>query len=99
MRRVTLHVPLLTNDGARVPGILAAVESRLQARGIDSWTRVEAHGGWRGQTEPMMLYMVDTTDIHGARERIRHVGEFVKVAMDQEAVYLTTQYIETELIT
>lgn len=102
MTRYTLHIPELLNDGSPVrPDQLAAIESQLLDT-VGGFTQTIARGAWRGdgQTyiEPMRLYLLDTDDSPRTSRTLQRIAQEIAHELDQEAVYLTRQTIETFLV-
>lgn len=100
MNRYTLHIPLYLNDGTPTP----EPELRLIENAVISlaggFTATDGIGAWRGDAEtyrePMRLLAVDTADDIGPE--LLRIAERAAVRLDQEAVYVTRQEIETYLI-
>ena len=103
MTRFTLHVPERHNDGSPVaPARLEVIESSLLAIG-GGFTLAHGVGAWRSDDgtiyrEPVRLYAVDTAE-PDAGDRLRALAADVAWGLEQEAVYLTAQAIDTTLAT
>src|ERR1044071_7370605 len=101
--RYTLYVPHHNNAGAPIPHVHTAVREELSHE-FGGFTIIDALGEWRGNTEPITLYVVDTPTYDAwstARDPYQVLSALarrVRWQADQEAVYLTRQEIETELI-
>jgi hypothetical protein len=100
--RYTLTVPATLNDGTLVP--LAEIE-RIEARLIEiagGFTLTHGIGAYRGEaqtySEPVRLYAVDTETAEYVAAPLRMLAEYVALALDQEAVYLTSQEVNARLI-
>lgn len=104
MIRYTLHVPELLNDGTPVqPWQLDQLEADLLTI-AGGFTQTTGQGAWRGEDglyrEPVRLYHIDTEpDAWRTKDRLVQLAQDIAERLDQEAVYLTRQEIETFLVT
>lgn len=101
MTRYTLHVPELLNDRTPIHGWqIDRIEADIIAI-AGGFTQTRGFGGWRGETryyrEPVRLYQIDSADDIGGR--LRDLAADIARRLDQEAVYLTAQEIQTFLVT
>ena len=100
MTRYALHVPLLDNEGRDLAELHADVRALLGEH-FPGFTELPSEGAWLAGEhvchEPLRIYVVDSDDVD-AHEVIRKVGRKVKTEAQQDAVYLTAQAIQTELI-
>lgn len=101
--RYTLHVPLQRNDGTAVTDEeFAAIERDLL--GIaGGFTSTDGVGGWLSPNgkvyrEPVRIYAVDVTATDWAHQRILSLADFVGIALEQEAVYVTRSPIAADAV-
>jgi hypothetical protein len=98
--RYTLHIPEQLNDGSPVgQGTFDWIErDLLDVAG--GFTLTHGIGAWRGDDtvyrEPVRLYSVDTADDVAAA--LTTVAQAARLALSQEAVYLTSTEIGTTLV-
>lgn len=92
MYRYTLTVPAYLNDGGHVdPADVDLIESRL----LDiapGYTLSRGVGAWRAPDgtvyrEQVNVYTLDTAD--DVSDALRQLAEYVALALEQEAVYVT----------
>lgn len=103
MTRYTLHVPEALNDGTPLtPQQTADIEEWLLAV-FGGFTQTVARGAWRSDTqsyiEPMRLYLIDSDDSPQTAQTLQRLAGDIARELQQEAVYLTRQDIETFLVT
>lgn len=101
MTRYTLTVPLEDNDGQPIPDVHEYVRGLLAAD-FPAWTEVDGSGHWVGPAhipylEPVRVYIIDAGGAND-HDELRAIATYVRRAARQDAVYLTRQPIETELI-
>lgn len=104
MIRYTLHVPEQRNDGSLIePAYFEEIEGALEVL-AGGWTLTPGIGGWRGENEryrePVRLYAMDVEqDLNGNLRRalVLQAGRIAD-ELEQEAVYLTRQDIETYFV-
>lgn len=100
MIRYTLHVPELLNDGTPVPDRTFDEVEQYILSVSDGYTLIHAAGGWRADTgvvttEPVRLYVIDA---YVELTSLRHFARMLAQRLSQEAIYLTTQTVEVELV-
>ena len=106
--RFTLYVPLETNSGNPLTDLHEDV-ARALVNNFGGFTEIRARGAWQGQYvysyEDVILYVVDVTEsrdtpnaCYRAEAKLRQLAKLVKEEAAQEAVYLTRQPIQVEVI-
>lgn len=98
--RWTITVPQTYNDGTPLPrGTVRDIERRVAAI-AGGFTATPGEGVWRGEDrlyrEPVTVYTFDVGYI--ADGDVRQLAEDVALLLDQEAVYVTRQDVETFLV-
>lgn len=104
--RYTLTVPKNDNDGNSLADLHEIVQDNLgRFEGFSSWEGVGYWGGEHAGSEPVIYYVIDVgeqTPVGAVFEHplmtLRSIALYVKVAGKQDAVYLTRQSIDVELI-
>jgi hypothetical protein len=102
MIRFTLHVPEQYNDGTNVGReVLGEIEYLLLSY-VGGFTLTHGIGAWRSDDgtiyrESVRLYAADSDD-PDVGEKLQRLAARVADALRQEAVYLTTAVIGTELV-
>lgn len=103
--RYTLTVPLIGNDGHSLSFIHRQVRKELSDNfeGFSSWEGIGYWGGEHAGSEPVVYYVIDVPDESRAISPnalwiLRNLALYVKTAGAQDAVYLTRQSIDVELI-
>jgi hypothetical protein len=102
MTRYTLHVPEQYNDGLQIGEEVHAIIEGELIGAAGGFTLTHGIGAWRSDDgtiyrEPMKLYAVDSDD-PDVPCRLGELAGRVANALRQEAVYLTTAAIGTELV-
>lgn len=104
MTRYTLTVPLQLNDGTPTPDeeLARIADELLDIAG--GFTATDGTGTWRGDdriyVEPVRVFTIDLADPADlARPWLHSVAAEVAHRLDQEAVYVTEQAIDTALVT
>lgn len=97
--RITFHVPETFNDGSAVSSVffsLLEYEILSVASGFTFWPAI---GVWTGDAktyrDPVRLYAVDIPAASSAIDDMARLGEWIKVELDQESVYITVTPIES----
>lgn len=102
MIRYTLHVPETLNDGALVSEETFAQIEQTILNIAGGFTITPGIGGWLGESqtyrEPVRLYLIDTDEDYRHGDKLHALAEEIAYELEQEAVYLTRQTIETYFV-
>ncbi len=102
MLRYTLALPKQDNSGRELTAEhRRAAEQLLHHFG--AFTAHEAVGAWRGTigtygAERVTVYTVDAPDTSESYAKLHALAQTLKVACEQDAIYLTRQPVETWLV-
>lgn len=98
--RYTLTVPVLDNDAHSLAHVHEHIRTHLLAK-FGGYTSVDGMGGWlspdgKPYAEAVRVYTVDT--VLYSEEAIRYLALRVRRMAKQDAIYVTFDRIEVDLI-
>jgi len=98
--RYTIHVPVRDDTGNEIPHVLGNARRALTTAGFHGRTVIRKTQGDYGDfdTQEMDLIMVDAPNDEKTRNAMRALAKGIKHEVNQDAVYLTVQPIEYEMI-
>jgi hypothetical protein len=102
MKRYSLTIPMQDNAG-EFHADFPRVAEQLLAEYFSGWTKVHGVGNWRNDDgedcrEPVAVYSIDTAD-PDALLNLVEIAQALAVYCEQDGVYLTSQPVETFLVT
>jgi hypothetical protein len=98
MREAKLILPVYDNRGISLVNVHEALHAKL-AHHFKGYTATTADGGWKGGSEPVIVYTIAMRNTSRNNERLYDIAEWLVEQAQQDAIYVKHPDGTVQLVT